>query len=149
MVALLSQCFSDSITGSGNNNGNNNDTKGLSILKSDEQRKLEPDSTFPPQKEYPDIPKPRNSQLLKKDDSILETQLSDVSDYVDYLEKLVVDYKKYIEERFNNISNQKLRVVENFSMGGKSMNDLLIYIITCVFVLLLVDYIFKMGKSSY
>jgi hypothetical protein len=148
MVALLSQCFSDPISGS---NNNDNNAKDLSILKSDEQKKLAPDSTFPPQKEYSDIPKPRNSQLLKKDDSMLETQLSDVSDYVDYLEKLVVDYKKYIEERFNNISNQKLRVVENFSsgMGGKSMNDLLIYIITCVFVLLLVDYIFKMGKSSY
>ena len=148
MVALLSQCFSDSITGSDNNN---NSSKDLSILKSDKQKDLEPDSTFPPQKEYPDIPKPRKSQLLKKDNSILETQLSDVSEYVDYLEKLVVDYKKYIEERFNDVNNQKLRVVENFSsgMGGKSMNDLLVYIITCVFVLLLIDYIFKMGKSSY
>ena len=146
MVALLSQCFSDSITGS-----NINDSKDLGIQKSDEQRNLEPDNTFPPQKEYPDIPKPRKSQLLKKDDTILDTQLSDVSEYVEYLEKLVVDYKKYIEERFNDVSNQKLRVVENFSsgMGGKSMNDLLVYIITCVFVLLLVDYIFKMGKNSY
>ena len=137
MVALLSQCFSDSITGSNNNSNNNNsnnNTNDLSILKTDNQKK-----------ENNNI-QPTNSQ---KNDSLLDTQLSDMSEYVDYLDKLVVDYKKYIEERFNNISNQKLRVVENFSMGGKSMNDLLVYIITCVFVLLLIDYIFKMGKSSY
>ena len=72
-----------------------------------------------------------------------------MTDYVEYLEKLVVDYKKYIEERFNKINDQQYKVVENFSMGGKNMNDLLVYIITCVFVLLLVDYIFKMGKNSY
>ena len=47
------------------------------------------------------------------------------------------------------VNDQKYKVIENFSMCGKSMNDLLVYIITCVFVLLLVDYIFKMGKNSY
>jgi hypothetical protein len=149
MVALLSQCFSDDVNRSKQNN--DNDSKDLSILKSDEQRNLDPDSTFPPQKQYDDIPKPRDSRLLKKDDSVLNNQLSDISEYVEYLEKLVVDYKKYIEERFKNVNEQKYKVIENFSsgMGGKNMNDLLVYIITCVFVLLLVDYIFKMGKSSY
>ena len=113
--------------------------------KSEEQELLDSnkvnstDYPFPPQKKYPDIPKPRNSELLKKGQTY-DTQLSDLSDYVEYLEKMVVDYKKYIEERFDKVNNQKLRVVENFEMGGKNTNDLLIYIITCVFVLLLVDY---------
>ena len=147
MVALLSQCFNDSnITKS-----EKFESSDLTVTKNSDQKKLESVGSypFPPQEEYPDIPKPRNSELLKKDNSVLNSQLSDLSDYVEYLEKMVVDYKKYIEERFNDVNSQKLRVVENFEMGGKNTNDLLIYIITCVFVLLLVDYIFKMGKSSY
>ena len=147
MVALLSQCFNDSnITKS-----EKFESSDLTVTKNSHQKKLESGESypFPPQEEYPDIPKPRNSELLKKDNSVLNTQLSDLSDYVEHLEQIVVDYKKYIEERFKNINDQKLRVVENFEMGGKNTNDLLIYIITCVFVLLLVDYIFKMGKSSY
>ena len=43
---------------------------------------------------------------------------------------------------------QTFNVVEGLSVG-KNTNDLLIYIITCIFVLLLIDYIFKMGKNSY
>ena len=147
MVALLSQCFDDSnITKS-----ERFESSDLTVTKNSDQKKLEYGESypFPPQEKYPDIPKPRNSELLKKDNSVLNTQLSDLSDYVEYLEKIVVDYKKYIEERFNKVNDQKLRVVENFEMGGKNTNDLLIYIITCVFVLLLVDYIFKMGKSSF
>ena len=38
--------------------------------------------------------------------------------------------------------------VDNNS-DSKDMNDIIIYLMTCIFVLLLVDYIFKMGKSSY
>lgn len=147
MVALLSQCFNDTnITKS-----EKFESSDLTVTKNSDQKKLETGESypFPPQEEYPDIPKPRNSELLKKDNSVLNSQLSDLTDYVEYLEKMVVDYKKYIEERFNNVNSQRLRVVENFEMGGKNTNDLLIYIITCVFVLLLVDYIFKMGKSSY
>ena len=147
MVALLSQCFNDSnITKS-----ERFESSDLTVTKNSDQKKLESGESypFPPQEKYPDIPKPRNSELLKKDNSVLNSQLSDLSDYVEYLEKMVVDYKKYIEERFNKINDQQYKVVENFSMGGKNMNDLLVYIITCVFVLLLIDYIFKMGKNSY
>jgi hypothetical protein len=147
MVALLSECYrNDNITSTSDNNNN------LNINKNDEQKKLEPIPTVDSSSnEYADIPKPLKSELLKKDDSKLDTQFEDLTDYVEYLEKMVVDYKKYIEERFNEVNDQKFKVVENFSMGGggKSMNDLLVYIITCVFVLLLVDYIFKMGKNSY
>jgi len=144
MVALLTECYrNDNITSTSDNNN-------LNINKNDEQRKLEPIPTVDSSSnEYADIPKPLKSELLKKDDSVLDTQFSDLTDYVEYLEKMVVDYKKYIEERFKEINDQKFKVVENFSMGGKNMNDLLVYIITCVFVLLLVDYIFKMGKNSY
>ena len=147
MPALLSQCFNDdNITKSEKFNSDE-----LTIDKDDYQKKVDSGSyPFPPQEKYPDIPKPRNSELLKKGDSVVNTQLSDLSDYVEYLEKIVVDYKRYVEERYNDVNSQKLRVVENFSMGGgKNMNDLLVYIITCVFILLLVDYIFKMGKNSY
>ena len=147
MVALLSQCFDDSnITKS-----EKFESSDLTVTKNSDQKKLESGESypFPPQREYPDLPKPKNSDLLKKDNSVLNSQLSDLSDYVEHLEQMVVDYKKYIEERFNRVNDQKYRVIENFEMGGKNTNDLLIYIITCVFVLLLVDYIFKMGKSSY
>lgn len=147
MVALLSQCFNDSnITKSEKFESSEDLTISKGPKETIEESKTYP---FPPQEQYPDIQKPRNSELLKKDNSVLNSQLSDLTDYVEYLEKMVVDYKKYIEERFDKVNNQKLRVVENFEMGGKNTNDLLIYIITCVFVLLLVDYIFKMGKSSY
>ena len=154
MVALLSQCFSDN-----NITGSEKVSNELTVNKNNDQKLLEPDKNndndseqefFPPQRKYPDIPKPKDSDLLKKGDSVVNTQLSDLSDYVEYLEKIVVDYKRYVEERYNDVNSQKLRVVENFSMGGgKNMNDLLVYIITCVFILLLVDYIFKMGKNSY
>ena len=60
---------------------------------------------------------------------------------------------KRIEERFNNINNQQFNVLEGFSndnsSGSKDMNDIIVYLMTCIFVLLLVDYIFKMGKNSY
>ena len=139
MPALLKECF-QSIS-------NSND---LNIEKNNNQKKLEPKPISDSNEiEYADIPKPIKSELLKKNDSVLDTQFSDLTDYIEYLEKLVIDYKKYIEERYNKVNDQKFKVIENFSVGGKNMNDLLIYIITCVFVLLLVDYIFKMGKSSY
>tara|TARA_B100000787_G_C16024576_1_gene220026 strand:- start:136 stop:600 length:465 start_codon:yes stop_codon:yes gene_type:complete len=153
MVALLSQCFSDN-----NISGSEKVSNELTVNKNNDQKQLEPDKNndndseqefFPPQRKYPDIPKPKDSDLLKKGDSILDNQLDDLSEYVDYLEKMVIDYKHYVEERYEDINSQKYKVVENFSMGGsKNTNDLLIYIITCVFVLLLVDYIFKMGKDS-
>jgi len=153
MVALLSQCFSDN-----NITGSEKVSNELTVNKNNDQKLLEPDKNndndseqefFPPQRKYPDIPKPKDSDLLKKGDSILDNQLDDLSEYVDYLEKMVIDYKHYVEERYEDINSQKYKVVENFSMGGgKNTNDLLIYIITCVFVLLLVDYIFKMGKDS-
>jgi len=150
MVALLSQCFSDN-----NITGSEKVSNGLTVNKNNDQKQLEPSNNdseqefFPPQRKYPDIPKPKNSDLLKKDDSVLDSQLSDLSEYVEYLEKMVVDYKNYVEERYEDINSQKYKVVENFSMGGgKNTNDLLIYIITCVFVLLLVDFIFKIGKHS-
>jgi len=145
MVALLSECYkNDNITSTSNSNN-------LDINKNDEQKKLEPKPESS-QNEYADIPKSLKSELLNKYDSNSDIQSSDLTDYVEYLEKLVIDYKNYIEERFNKVNDQKYKVIENFEsggMGGKNMNDLLVYIITCVFVLLLVDYIFKMGKNTY
>ena len=85
-------------------------------------------------------------QNYKKNNKVLNNQLSEFTEYIEYLEKLVTDYKSYIEQRFNDINDQKFKVVEGF--GTKNNNDLLVYIITCVFVLLLVDYIFKIGKQS-
>ena len=111
MVALLTECYrNDNITSTSDNNN-------LNINKNDEQKKLEPipieDS---PSNEYADIPKPLKSKLLKKDYSILDEQFSDLTDYVEYLEKMVVDYKKYIEERFNKVNDQQYKVIENFSI---------------------------------
>ena len=147
MVALLDQCFKPSnFTQSEKFNPDD-----VTINKPGPQTEIEESKSypFPPQRTYPDLPKPNNSKLLTKDDSILKTQMNDMTEYIEYLEKSIQDYKKYIEERFNEVNNQKFKVVEGFSLGGKNTNDLLIYIITCIFVLLLVDYIFKMGKNSY
>jgi len=53
---------------------------------------------------------------------------------------------------------EKANVLEGFSNNNsnnnncnesKDMNDIIVYLMTCIFVLLLVDYIFKMGKNSY
>ena len=139
MVALLSQCFKD-------DNITDADNFKQPEEKSDKQVSL--DTSYPSQKDYPDLPKPRNSELLKKNDKILNSQLDDFSEYVEYLEKLVVNYRKSEEERSKIIGGQTFNVVEGLSVG-KNTNDLLIYIITCIFVLLLIDYIFKMGKNSY
>ena len=141
MVALLSQCFKD-------DNITDADKSIQPGEKSSKQTSLDAAYSFPPQKEYPDLPKPRNSELLKKNDKTLNSQLDDLADYVEYLEKLIVEYRKSEEEISKKINEQQFSVVEGFSIG-KNTNDLLIYIITCIFVLLLIDYIFKMGKSSY
>ena len=152
MVALLSQCYSDT-----NMTGSEKVQNELTVKKNEEQVELEPKRQdqgqeqeqrfFPPQRKYPGLPKPNNSNLLKKGDSISNSQLLDLSDYVDYLEKMVVDYKEQYDNRYNKIQSQEYKVIENFSNGNT--NDLLLYIVTCIFVLLLVDYIFKMGKNSY
>jgi len=147
MVALLSQCYSDT-----NITGSEKVANELTVNKNDDQKQLESpngqeSNFFPPQRKYPDIPKPKNSDLLKKGGSVSNSQLDDLSDYVDYLEKMIVDYKEQIENRYNTVQNQEYKVIENFSNGNT--NDLLLYIVICIFVLLLVDYIFKMGKNSY
>ena len=82
---------------------------------------------------------------------ILDQQFKELKDYTKHLEKEVEEYKKYIEERFNNINNQQFNVLEGFSNdnNSKDINDIIVYLMTCIFVLLLVDYIFKMGKNSY
>ena len=135
MVALLSQCFNDSKTNTNTDNANIVDINQNTM------------NNAPVEINEPEI----NVSTVKPETgkSILEEQFSELKEYTRHLENEVEEYKKYIEERFNEVNDQKFKVVENFSMGGKNMNDLLIYIITCVFVLLLVDYIFKMGKNSY
>ena len=144
MVALLKECFKQSnITQSEKFNSDD-----ITIDKPGPQKNIEDSKTypFPPQRTYSDLPKPNDSELLKKNNKVLNNQLSEFTEYIEYLEKLVTDYKSYIEQRFNDINDQKFKVVEGF--GTKNNNDLLVYIITCVFVLLLVDYIFKIGKQS-
>tara|TARA_B100001057_G_C22609095_1_gene855835 strand:- start:59 stop:502 length:444 start_codon:yes stop_codon:yes gene_type:complete len=147
MVALLSQCFNEKTI----NQPPPLNPDDATINKPGNQKNIEDSKTypFPPQREYPDLPKPANSQLLKKDDSIIKLQFNELNNYIEYLEKIVEDYKKSIEERDKKVFNEKYHVIENFELGGKNTNDLLVYIMTAVFILLLVDYIFKMGKNSY
>ena len=145
MVALLNQCFDNYSNSSSNDKDtaiiNNNDSSDLKI--------------------------PENSPLGNNNNnnnsvnvstgnmatgpSVLEQQFSELKDYTRHLEKEVDEYKKYIEERFNDINNQQFHVVEGFgnASDSKDLNDIIIYLMTCIFVLLLVDYIFKMGKNSY
>ena len=136
MVALLSQCFNDSKT--------NTDNVNIVDLNQNTMNKA-PVDTNEPEINVSNV-KPETGE------SILKEQFQELKEYTRHLENEVEEYKKYIEERFNKISNQTFNVVEgmdNNSAGSKDINDMLIYVITCVFVLLFVDYIFKMGKSSY
>ena len=137
MVALLSQCFDTK----SNSSSNDKDTN---VVNSS-------DITIPensPVKNVSGQNVPTGN--ISTGPSILEQQFKDLKEYSRHLEREVEEYKKYIEERFNNINNQQYNVVEGFSNdNSKDLNDIIIYLITCIFILLLVDYIFKMGKSSY
>jgi hypothetical protein len=141
MVALLSQCFEQNSNSSSNDNNNNVDLK-------------IPEAS--PVKNVSDQNVP--TKTIETGQNILEEQFKELKDYSRHLEKEVEEYRKYIEERFNNINNQQFNVLEGFSNNNsnnnncnesKDMNDIIVYLMTCIFVLLLVDYIFKMGKNSY
>ena len=145
MVALLSQCFDQSSNSSSNdivsNNGNND-----IVSNSSTELKIPEVS---PVKNVSDQNIPTGNIPTGKD--ILDQQFKELKDYTKHLEKEVEEYKKYIEERFNKINEQQFQTMEGFSNkdDSKNMNDIIVYLMTCIFILLLVDYIFKMGKSSY
>jgi len=150
MVALLSQCFdqgsnSSSNDNNRNNNNNNNNSNNSNDLKIPE---------VSPVRNVSDQNVPTGNIPTGQD--ILQQQFKELKDYTRHLEQEVEEYRKYIEERFNNINNQQFNVLEGFSnnnssgsSSSKDMNDIIVYLMTCIFVLLLVDYIFKMGKNSY
>ena len=142
MVALLSQCFdqgSNSCSNDKNTNNNTNSNNDLKIPEVSPVRNVN-DQNVP-------------TKTIESGPNILEQQFKELKEYTRHLEKEVEEYRKYIEERFNNINNQQFNVLEGFSNdnsnNSKDINDILVYLMTCVFVLLLVDYIFKMGKNSY
>ena len=139
MVALLSQCFDNSSNSSSNDRNTNNSVN-------NDDLKIPENS---PVKNVSDQNVPTNN--ISTGPSILEQQFKDLKDYTRHLEQEVEEYKKYIEERFNNIKNQQFQVMEGFenNTNSKDINDIIVYLMTCIFVLLLVDYIFKMGKNSY
>ena len=144
MVALLNQCFDNYSNSSSNDKDttivNNNDSSHLNI----------------PENTPLNTPLNNNNSVnvptgnMATGPSILEQQFTELKDYTRHLEKEVEEYKKYIDERFNDINNQQFHVVEGFDnlSNSKDLNDIIIYLMTCIFVLL-VDYIFKMGKNSY
>ena len=146
MVALLSQCFDQgSNSSSDNNNNNNNINNNNNDLKIPE---------VSPVRNVSDQNVPTGNIPTGQD--ILQQQFKELKEYTRHLEQEVEEYRKYIEERFNNINNQQFNVLEGFSNSNssgsnesKDMNDIIVYLMTCIFVLLLVDYIFKMGKNSY
>ena len=141
MVALLNQCFDNYSNSSSNDKDttivNNNDSSDLKI----------PENTPLNNNNSVNVP----TGNMATGPSILEQQFTELKDYTRHLEKEVEEYKKYIDERFNDINNQQFHVVEGFDnlSNSKDLNDIIIYLMTCIFVLLLVDYIFKMGKNSY
>ena len=150
MVALLSQCFdqgsnsssNDNNTNNNNNNDNNNNSNDLKIPEVSPVRNVS-DQNVP-------------TGNIPTGQDILQQQFKELKDYTRHLEQEVEEYRKYIEERFNNINNQQFNVLEGFSNSNsqgtnesKDMNDIIVYLMTCIFVLLLIDYIFKMGKNSY
>ena len=138
MVALLSQCFDENSNSSSNDNNSD-----LKIPEASPVKNIS-DQNVP-------------TKTIETGQNILEEQFKELKDYTRHLEKEVEEYRKYIEERFNNINNQQFNVLEGFSNNNsnnnsnesKDMNDIIVYLMTCIFVLLLVDYIFKMGQNSY
>ena len=141
MVALLSQCFDQNSNSSSNDNNNNNNVD-LKIPEASPVKNVS-DQNVP-------------TKTIETGQNILEEQFKELKDYSRHLEKEVEEYRKYIEDRFDNINNQQFNVLEGFSNNNnnncnesKDMNDIIVYLMTCIFVLLLVDYIFKMGKNSY
>ena len=148
MVALLSQCFdqgSNSSSNSNNSNSNNSNYNNSNDLKIPEVSSV---------KNVQDQNVPTGNIPTGQD--ILQQQFKELKEYTRHLEQEVAEYRKYIEERFNNINNQQFNVLEGFSNNNnnnsnesKDINDIIVYLMTCIFVLLLVDYIFKMGKNSY
>ena len=144
MVALLSQCFDQNSNSSSNDNNTiNNNNVDLKIPEASPVKNVS-DQNVP-------------TKTMETGQNILEEQFKELKDYTRHLEKEVEEYRKYIEERFNNINNQQFNVLEGFSNNNnnsnsnesKDMNDIIVYLMTCIFVLLLIDYIFKMGKNSY
>jgi len=140
MVALLSQCFDQNSNSPSNDNNNNN--VDLKISEASPIKNISDQNI--------------STKTIETGQNILEQQFKELKDYTRHLEKEVEEYRKYIEERFNNINNQQFNVLEGFSNNNsngsnesKDMNDIIVYLMTCIFVLLLVDYIFKMGKNSY
>ena len=142
MVALLSQCFDQNSNSCSNDNNTINNNADLKIPEESPVKNVS-DQNVP-------------TKTMETGQNILEQQFKELKDYTRHLEKEVEEYRKYIEERFNNINNQQFNVLEGFSNNNnngsnesKDMNDIIVYLMTCIFVLLLVDYIFKMGKNSY
>ena len=142
MVALLSQCFDQNSNSCSNDNNTINNNVDLKIPEASPVKNIS-DQNVP-------------TKTMETGQNILEQQFKELKDYTRHLEKEVEEYRKYIEERFNNINNQQFNVLEGFSNNNnngsnesKDMNDIIVYLMTCIFVLLLVDYIFKMGKNSY
>jgi len=143
MVALLNQCFDNYSNSSSNDKDtaivNNNDSSDLKIPENSPLGNNNNNSVNV------------STGNMATGPSVLEQQFKELKDYTIHLEKDVDEYKKYIDGRFNDINNQQFHVVEGFgnASDSKDLNDIIIYLMTCIFVLLLVDYIFKMGKSSY
>ena len=151
MVALLSQCFDQGSNSSSNDNNNNNNSNNSNNSNNNNDLKIPEVS---PVRNVSDQNVPTGNIPTGQD--ILQQQFKELKDYTRHLEQEVEEYRKYIEERFNNINNQQFNVLEGFSNSNssgsnesKDMNDIIVYLMTCIFVLLLVDYIFKMGKNSY
>ena len=136
MVALLSQCFPTE--------------KMVKPVKESELNKIVEDITVP---EKSPIKQPESQQMpMETGSNMLQQQFDELKEYSIYLEKEVAEYKKYIEERFNKINNERYhRIVEGFGGSNETinLNGIIVYLMTCIFILLLVDYIFKMGKNSY
>ena len=153
MVALLSQCFDQGSNSSSNDNNTNNNNNNNNNNNSNNSNDLKIPEVYPV-RNVSDQNVPTGNITTGQD--ILQQQFKELKDYTRHLEQEVEEYRKYIEERFNNINNQQFNVLEGFSnsnssgsSGSKDMNDIIVYLMTCIFVLLLVDYIFKMGKNSY
>ena len=101
--------------------------------------------------EYDDIYIPRNSNVVsqKYPNGRDPSRLEEDPDYLEFLE-----YKKMKSQRsfVNSIQNpsKKESIIETKNLNPSSQfNELLLYVFTGFFLLLLYDNIYKFGKNSY
>ena len=91
------------------------------------------------------------NQLSKQIDEKIQTILNTMNKKIEDLSKQIEDTKSKpiyklnppLKETFSNVNN------DDHSINNCNINELIMYIFTGIFLLLCMDYMYKLGKKSY